>query len=152
MNTTGIVRKAPLVSCLLFIGAVPAFLAYPVFNAVSHGRAASSVFCALFLVGFAWQCFTLYHHPRRVLQENLTYLQRHADQMNYPTYRAKGWPIGSGVTESGVKLFNKRVKGTEQFWNEAGAESMLALRALRLSQDERWHHYWLWGYLPRKAA
>jgi hypothetical protein len=91
-------------------------------------------------------------HPRRVLWENLTYLEHHQGQMDYPTYRAKGWPIGSGVTESGVKLFNKRVKGTEQFWNESGAESMLALRALRLSQDERWHHYWLWGCLPRKAA
>ena len=91
-------------------------------------------------------------HPRRVLWENLTYLEHHRGQMDYPAYRKKGWPIGSGVTESGVKLFNKRVKGTEQFWNESGAESMLALRALRLSQDERWHHYWLWGCLPRKAA
>ena len=91
-------------------------------------------------------------HPRRVLWENLTYLERHQGQMKYPEYRGKGWPIGSGVTESGVKLFNKRVKGTEQFWNEAGAEAILALRALRLSQDNRWHHYWLWGHLPRKAA
>jgi hypothetical protein len=31
-----------------------------------------------------------------------------------PAYRAKGWPIGSGVTESGVRRFNKRVKGTER--------------------------------------
>jgi len=91
-------------------------------------------------------------HPRRVICENLTYLERHQRQMDYPAYRAKGWPIGSGVTESGVKLFNKRVKGTEQFWNESGAESMLALRALWLSQDDRWHHYWLCGHLLRKAA
>jgi len=91
-------------------------------------------------------------HPRHVVAENLTYLERHQHQMNYPEYRAKGWPIGSGVTESGVKLFNKRVKGTEQFWNESGAESILALRALWLSQDDRWQHYWLCGHLPRKAA
>jgi hypothetical protein len=91
-------------------------------------------------------------HPRRAFWENLGYLQRHRGQMDYPAYRAKGWPIGSGVTESGVKLFNKRVKGTEQFWNESGAESMLALRSLWLSQDDRWHHYWLRGQLPRKAA
>jgi hypothetical protein len=91
-------------------------------------------------------------HPRRVLWENLTYLQRHQGQMNYPEYRRKGWPIGSGVAESGIKLFNKRVKGTEQFWNESGVEAMLALRALWLSQDDRWHHYWLNGQLPRKAA
>jgi len=91
-------------------------------------------------------------HPRRVLSENLNYLQRHQGQMDYPAYRAKGWPIGSGVTESGVKLFNKRVKGTEQFWNESGAEAILALRALWLSEDDRWRHYWLYGKLPRMAA
>ena len=91
-------------------------------------------------------------HPRRVLQENLTYLQRHQTQMDYPYYRKRGWPIGSGVTESGVKQFNKRVKGTEQFWNQQGAEAILALRALWLSQDDRWHHYWLYGRLLRQAA
>ncbi len=63
--------------------------------------------------------------------------------MNYPRYRAKGWPIGSGVTESGVKLFNKRVKGTEQFWSRGGGEAILALRALRLSQDGRWDNFLL---------
>lgn len=91
-------------------------------------------------------------HPRRVVWENLGYLERHQGQMDYPAYRHKGWPIGSGVTESGVKLFNKRVKGTEQFWNASGAESILALRALWLSQDDRWRHYWLYGHLPRMAA
>jgi hypothetical protein len=91
-------------------------------------------------------------HPRRVLWENLAYVQRHRGQMDYPRYRARGWPIGSGVVESGVKLFNKRVKGTEQFWNEDGAESILALRSLYLSQDGRWDHYWLRGGLLRQAA
>jgi hypothetical protein len=96
------------------------------------------------------------HHPRRVLGENLTYFQRHRQHMDYPRYRARGWPIGSGVTESGVKLFNKRVKGTEQFWNtkvkEHGVEAILALRALRLSEDDRWRHYMLYGRLLRPAA
>jgi hypothetical protein len=91
-------------------------------------------------------------HPRRVLWENLGYVQRHQGQMDYPRYRAKGWPIGSGVVESGVKLFNKRVKGTEQFWTEEGAESILSLRALHLSQDGRWDYYWLSGRLLREAA
>ena len=92
------------------------------------------------------------NHPRCVLAENLTYFQRHHQHMDYPRYRACGWPIGSGVTESGVKLFNKRVKGTEQFWNPRGADAILALRALRLSNDDRWHHYMLYGQLPRAAA
>jgi hypothetical protein len=91
-------------------------------------------------------------HPRRLLAEHRTYLERHQTHMDYPAYRAKGWPIGSGVVESGVKLFNKRVKGTEQFWNKSGVDAILALRALWLSQDDRWNHYWLYGRLPRKAA
>ena len=81
-------------------------------------------------------------HPRRVLANNVGYFQTHRRHMDYPTYRRKGWPIGSGVTESGVKQFNKRVKGTEQFWSLAGVETILALRALWLSQDDRWQCYW----------
>jgi hypothetical protein len=81
-------------------------------------------------------------HPRRVLANNVGYFETHRRHMDYPTYRKKGWPIGSGVTESAVKLFNKRVKGTEQFWGLSGVESILALRALWLSQDGRWSRYW----------
>lgn len=81
-------------------------------------------------------------HPRRVLAKNVAYFTQHRRQMDYATYRAKGWPIGSGVTESGVKQFNKRVKGTDQFWNEEGVEPILALRALWLSTDDRWHRHW----------
>ena len=81
-------------------------------------------------------------HPRRVLQQNVGYFTRHQGHMDYPTYRANGWPIGSGETEAGVKQFNKRVKGTEQFWTEAGIEPMLNLRAAWLSQDDRWQRYW----------
>jgi hypothetical protein len=91
-------------------------------------------------------------HPRRVLAENLTYFTRHKDGMDYPTYRRRGWPLGSGVTESGVKQMNKRVKGTEQFWTKPGASAILALRALYRSEDNRWDHYWLCGTLLRSAA
>lgn len=51
-------------------------------------------------------------HPRRVLANNVSYFQTHRRHMDYPTYRKKGWPIGSGMTESAVKLFNKRVNPT----------------------------------------
>jgi hypothetical protein len=91
-------------------------------------------------------------HPRRILAENLGYFTRHGHQMQYAHYRAKGWPVGSGLVESTVKRFNKRVKGTEQLWNESGVEPVLALRALWLSQDDRWNHYWLNRQLLRQAA
>ena len=81
-------------------------------------------------------------HPRRVLHQNVGYFTKHQDHMNYPEYRKRGWPIGSGVVEAGVKQFNKRVKGTDQFWSEGGIEPILCLRALWLSQDDRWQRYW----------
>ena len=66
-------------------------------------------------------------HPRRIAAQNVGYFEKHQAHMNYPAYRKHGWPIGSGITEAGVKQFNQRVKGTEQFWSESGAEAILAL-------------------------
>jgi hypothetical protein len=34
--------------------------------------------------------------------------------------------IGSGIIESGVKRFGKRLKGSEQLWNVSGIEAILA--------------------------
>lgn len=91
-------------------------------------------------------------HPRRVLASNVGYFQKHRDHTDYPRYRSKGWPIGSGITESGVKLFGKRVKGTEQFWNVQGAETILALRSKWLSEDECSTYYWLGRPSKARAA
>ncbi len=91
-------------------------------------------------------------HPRRVLHQNVGYFTKHADHMKYPEYRRRGWPIGSGTVESGMKQVNKRMKGTDQFWNTDGAESILALRGQWLSQDGRWEHYWLYADTASKAA
>jgi hypothetical protein len=81
-------------------------------------------------------------HPREVLRQNLGYFEKHQAYMRYDAYRRKGWPIGSGNVEAGVKCFNHRVKGTEQFWSKPGVEAILALRALWMSQDQRWDRYW----------
>jgi hypothetical protein len=91
-------------------------------------------------------------HPRRVLRQNVGYFTKHAEQMRYPEYRHRGWPIGSGTVESGMKQLNKRMKGTDQFWNTEGAESILALRGQWLSQDGRWEHYWLCASPASKVA
>jgi hypothetical protein len=80
--------------------------------------------------------------PRKVLANNIAYFTEHQEHMNYPEYRRRGWPIGSGETEAAVKQFNKRIKGTEQFWSTEGVEAILALRALWVSQDCRWQQYW----------
>jgi hypothetical protein len=67
--------------------------------------------------------------PRAVVQRTLGYLQHHQDKMRYDEYRRLGLPITSSYVESAVKQFNQRVKGSEKFWTEAGAEAILQLRA-----------------------
>ena len=80
------------------------------------------------------------------------YFATHQGAMAYPTYRAKGWPISSGVAEGTVEQFGLRVEGSEQFWNLWGAEEILALCALQASQDGRWDRYWKARSLPPEHA
>lgn len=80
--------------------------------------------------------------PRVVVAEALTYLRNNAARMCYPDYRKAGLPITSSHMESTVKLFNRRVKGTEKFWSEGGAEAILQLRADYLSETEPLERFW----------
>jgi hypothetical protein len=80
--------------------------------------------------------------PRVVVAEALTYLRNNASRMRYPDYRKAGLPITSSHMESTVKLFNRRVKGSEKFWSEAGAEAILQLRADYLSETEPLDRFW----------
>jgi hypothetical protein len=58
------------------------------------------------------------------------YLRTHAHRMVYQTYREQGFHIGSGVAEAGCKnVVQARLKGAGMRWSEAGAETMLQLRA-----------------------
>jgi hypothetical protein len=80
--------------------------------------------------------------PRRVVQDALTYLSNHQDKMRYDAYRKAGLPLMSSHVESTVKQINYRVKGTEKFWSEDGAEALLQLRADYLSDDEPMEDFW----------
>lgn len=84
--------------------------------------------------------------PRVILHRNIGYFNDNRKGVDYPSFRAKGWPIGSGVAEGAVKQFGMRLKGSEKFWNGfgngLGAEEMLALCALHRSEDGRWETYW----------
>ncbi|MGC9261179.1 MAG: hypothetical protein ACP5I8_14035 [Phycisphaerae bacterium] len=62
--------------------------------------------------------------------------------MRYDVYQKKGWPIGSGNTEAGVKTFNKRVKGTEQRWRLPGDGGYWRFTRAWKSQDGRWERIW----------
>ncbi len=75
------------------------------------------------------------------VQDDVTYLQKRRELMDYPTYRALGWPIGSGSVESGHKLvMQARLKGPGMHWKPEHVNPMLALRLALL--NERWQENW----------
>ena len=80
--------------------------------------------------------------PRQVVKRALEYLRNNRERMKYAEYRQQGLPITSSYVESAVKQFNYRVKGTEKFWNEQGAEEMLQLRADHLSDVQPLKVFW----------
>ena len=90
--------------------------------------------------------------PRKILAESLGYVTNNKERMDYPEYRRLGLPISSAPVESTIKQINRRMKSTEKFWLEGGAESMLQLRAAYLSEDGRWEKYWSRPRKHRRAA
>lgn len=75
------------------------------------------------------------------LRESLTYLTNNAPRMKYNEYRQAGLPITTTLIESTIKQINRRMKGTEKFW-EQGAEPQLQLCADRISQTNPLAQYW----------
>jgi len=75
--------------------------------------------------------------PYYVISKTIVYFEHNQPRMDYPRYRQQGLPVCSGLVESLIKQFNRRVKGTEKFWNEDQAETILQLRAAQLSEDGR---------------
>ena len=73
----------------------------------------------------------------------LGYFVHNVSRMQYGTFRAAGYFIGSGVVEAGGKtVIGGRGKPSGMFWSESGAENILALRCLHRSQrlEEFWKH------------
>lgn len=81
-------------------------------------------------------------NPKVVLDNFINHLSKNKPRLQYGKFREFGYPIGSGSIESAVKLFGKRIKGTEKQWNEYGGEAILNLYAFLLSEDERWKTLW----------
>jgi hypothetical protein len=80
--------------------------------------------------------------PRKIVKDALGYVQNNRTRMDYPRYRRLGLPTSSAPVESTIKQINRRVKGSEKFWLNGGAESLLQLRAAYLSEDDRASTYW----------
>jgi hypothetical protein len=68
---------------------------------------------------------------------------------DYPTYRQKGWDIGSGPTEAGCKIIGERWKGSGRRWVEDDAATVAALRARYVSGGKVWDGF---GAQPHRVA
>jgi len=80
--------------------------------------------------------------PRsEAVEEALGYFVRNLERMQYGTFRAAGYFIGSGVVEAGCKtVIGGRCKQSGMFWSELGAENILALRCIHSSR--RLEQFW----------
>jgi hypothetical protein len=77
------------------------------------------------------------------VEKELGYFVNNIDRMQYGTFRAKGFFIGSGVIEAGCKtVIGSRCKQSGMFWSKPGAENVLALRCLHASRTlaDFWKH------------
>ena len=75
--------------------------------------------------------------PREVVRLMIGYLQNNRERIDYPAYRRQGLPITTALVESLIKQFNRRVKGTDKFWNRpVGAEAILQVKAALLSDGD----------------
>ena len=74
--------------------------------------------------------------------EALRYLTNQKSRMRYDEYRRQGLPITSSHIESTIKQINRRVKGSEKFWSNRGAEALLQLTADYLSETKPMTAFW----------
>ena len=77
----------------------------------------------------------------QAVEEELGYFARNIQRMQYGSFRAAGYFIGSGVVEAGCKtVVGARCKQSGMFWSLPGAENVLALRCIHSSRrlDSFW--------------
>ena len=79
---------------------------------------------------------------RKKVADTLRYLPNQKSRMKYDEYRRQGLPITSSHIESTIKQLNRRVKGSEKFWSEGGADALLQLSADYLSDTNPLPSFW----------
>jgi hypothetical protein len=87
------------------------------------------------------ECLRDLHPQLEELGKKLACLQKREARMQYPEYQAQGWPIGSGIVESGNKVvMQARLKGAGMHWEPTHVNPMLALRTSAC--NDRWNESW----------
>jgi len=97
----------------------------------------------------AHECQELAQTHRRsakVLRREAGYFGNNHRRMQYLETREEGFPIGSGMIESGIKQFRSRLVGPGMRWERENAQRLLSLRAVILSN--RFEPVWRAVYSP----
>ena len=80
---------------------------------------------------------------QEVHRKQVTYFRNHCHRMDYPTYVANGWQIGSGPVESACKtVVGNRLQGGGMRWGKDGSDGVAHLRAVYLSEPACWQALW----------
>ena len=67
---------------------------------------------------------------QKLREEQLTFFDNNRERMQYKTYLAQGYMVGSGAIESRCKqLVQRRLHEGGMHWRERPAEAVLAIRA-----------------------
>ena len=81
----------------------------------------------------------------------LGYFQTNRDRMRYDECLKLGLPIGSGLIEGTCKnLINDRMERSGMRWSPEGAEAILKLRALHLT--DHWDDFWEFSIAREKRT
>ncbi len=81
------------------------------------------------------------HAENEEISKKCRYLEKRETRMQYPLYQQQGWPIGSGIVESGNKVvMQARMKGAGMHWEPGHVNPMLALRTAIC--NDRWDEAW----------
>ena len=160
--------------CQLAFSGVEVIEILDFYHASQHlSQAAAAVYGGQSEVGKQWldkQCHTLRHHGvapvlaalddlqahdaagEEVLRQVRAYMVTHAARLDYPAFRARLFPIGSGAIESTVKnLIQAREVLAGMRWTREGAHAVANLRALHRSVG-RWAAFWHSRPLRRAQA
>jgi len=88
-----------------------------------------------------WRASLARSRRRKPADRLMNYVSLREPMIRYPAFRARGWQIGSGPTESQCKLCTKRLKGHGRRWDRPNASAVAALDTL--DRSGQWHMFWL---------
>jgi len=84
---------------------------------------------------------------REKYRRALDHFGANVHRLDYASYRARCWDVGSGPTEAGCKILKGRLGGTGMRWLKDCSAEVGALRALYASGDGLWDAF----FLPQRS-